>query len=674
MNTLRGDFERLSTLHESLLALDGPARAHALDELGRTDPQAAAELAPLLAATVTVDVEDRIRALASFPEAQPGEFVGPYRLLDVIGEGGFGIVHVAEQTRPVHRLVALKVIKPGMDTRTVLTRFRHEIQALSALDHPGIPAVLDAGETPDHRPFVVMPLVPGASITRFCRDQKLDVRGKVRLVFEACRAIQHAHARGVIHRDLKPDNILVSISEGVPRPAIIDFGLAKALAPLFDGATAVTMADHMVGTPEYMAPEQVDRPGDVDARADVYSMGVILHELLAGSPPFPGAELRAAGREGLRRILTEREPPRPSTLAAVPRELDWICGRCLEKSPDRRYPTIDALAEDLARFLDGRDVAAGPVGGVYRLWRRAVRHRAIVIPAGIALTGIIVAAVIAVTAAVRSAQAAERASTLSRLTREILTSVDPRVAQGRDPELLLMMLDRSLPIFERKDLTPEVECSLRETFALAYRSAGLLPSVIVHARRADDLIVGLEGRDSLRRLPMLEAIFASWKNEINPSPTRPTLEQVHDELLRVAATDPAPGSRRLLDARVRLGRLIPPSIEASRAMLADARARLGDRDPTTVLALRTLAKSLIDHRGEGFNELLTEARRLAIEAMGPDDPLVHEAINLETFAITRFDFSYEKQQASVAFNRLHLADAERVLGWRHPSLSAARLN
>ncbi len=678
MNTLHDDFERLSTLLEPLLALDESARGRALDELRRTDPQAADSLAPLLAASAAasaVDVEDRIRSLAALPDAEPGECIGPYRLLDVIGEGGFGIVHVAEQTRPVHRLVALKVIKPGMDTRTVLTRFRHEIQALSAMDHPCIPAVLDAGETPDHRPYVVMPLVPGASITHFCREQRLDVAGKVRLVLEACRAIQHAHGRGVIHRDLKPDNILVSMSEGVPRPAIIDFGLAKALEPIFDGRTAVTLSDQLVGTPEYMAPEQVDGPTNVDARADVYSMGAILHELLAGSPPFPGAELRAAGRDGLRRILAEREPEPPSRFdPTVPRELDWICGRCLEKAPERRYATIEALAADLERFLGGRDVLAGPVGGTYRLWRRAVRRRAVVIPAAIALTGIVIAAIIAAGSAVKAVEAAERATTLSTLTREILTSVDPRIAQGRDPELLLMMLDRSLPIFERKDLTPDVECSLRETFALAYRSAGLFPSVIVHARRADELITRSEGKDSLRRLPMLEAIFASWKTEVNPAPDRATYEQVHDEILRVASTDRTPGSRALLDARTKLGRMIAPPVEECRELLAEARTRLGDKDPATVLALRTLANSLIRNRGEGFNELLAEARRLAVETKGSDDPLVHEAINLETFALTRFDFSHDKQRASVAFNRAHLADAERVLGWRHASLSAARLN
>ena len=671
----QSDADRLADLFESLLALDGPSRVHALDELARADPQAAAELAPLLATPATVDVEDRIRALAALPEAQPGEFIGPYRLLDVIGEGGFGIVHVAEQIRPVHRVVALKVIKPGMDTKVVLARFRHEIQALSALDHPGIPAVLDAGETPDHRPYVVMPLVPGASITQFCRDQTLDVQGKVRLVLEACRAIQHAHARGVIHRDLKPDNILVSMSEGVPRPAIIDFGLAKALAPLFDGATAVTLADHMVGTPEYMAPEQVDRPGEVDARADVYSMGVILHELLAGSPPFSGAELRAAGREGLRRILTEREPPRPSAFAATPRELDWICGRCLEKSPDRRYPTINALADDLERFLDGRDVTAGPVGGVYRLWRRAVRHRAIVIPAAIALTGIVIAAIIAVAAAVRSAQAAERASTLSRLTREILTSVDPRIAQGRDPELLLMMLDRSLPIFERGDLPLDVECSLHETFALAYRAAAIHPKAVVHARHADRLIIELEGRDSLRRLPMLDQIFMTWNDELNPDPARASQEAVGQEMIRLAELDPVRDGRRLLEVQVTLCRFGVYSLKECRGLLDEAIRNLGERDPTTISMMREVARGVIrDNAVDEGRALYARARQLAVESLGPDDPLVHQAIGPETYALIKPPIDRDEAIATVTFAQSHLDDAQRVLGWRHSSIPIARLN
>ena len=670
----QSDADRLAEILESLLALGEPARERALDELGRTDPQAADTLAPLLAASAA-DVEDRIRALASLPESKAGEHIGPYCLLDVIGEGGFGIVHVAEQTRPVHRLVALKLIKPGMDTKVVLARFRHEIQALSALDHPGIPAVLDAGETPDHRPYVVMPLVPGASITQFCRDQKLDVRGKVRLVLEACRAIQHAHARGVIHRDLKPDNILVSMSEGVPRPAIIDFGLAKALAPLFDGVTAVTMADHMVGTPEYMAPEQVDRPGEVDARADVYSMGVILHELLAGSPPFPGAELRAAGREGLRRILTEREPPKPSIFAATPRELDWICGRCLEKSPDRRYPTINAMAEDLAAFLEGRDVAAGPVGGVYRLWRRAARHRAVVIPATIGLAGIIIAAIVAAGAAVRSAEAAERASTLSRLTREILTSVDPRIAQGRDPELLLMMLDRSLPIFERSDLPLDVECSLRETFALAYRAAAIHPKAIVHARHADRLIIELEGRDSLRRLPMLDQIFMAYNDELNPDPARESQAAIGNEMVRLAELDPVRDGRRLLEVQATLCRFGVYSLTECRGLLDAAIRNLGEQDPTTISMMREVARGVIrDGAVDEGRAMYARARQLALESLGPDDPLVHQAIGPETYALIKPPTDRDEASATVAFAKAHLDDAQRVLGWRHTSIPIARLN
>jgi hypothetical protein len=675
----QSDTDRLAELLESLLALDEPARGRALDELGRTDPEAADTLAPLLAATVAasdVDVEDRIRSLAALPDAEPGECIGPYRLLDVIGEGGFGIVHVAEQTGPVHRLVALKVIKPGMDTKTVLTRFRHEIQALSAMDHPCIPAVLDAGETPDHRPYVVMPLVPGASITHFCREQRLDVPGKVRLVLEACRAIQHAHGRGVIHRDLKPDNILVSTSEGVPRPAIIDFGLAKALEPIFDGRTAVTLSDQLVGTPEYMAPEQVDGPTNVDARADVYSMGVILHELLAGSPPFPGAELRAAGRDGLRRILTEREPEPPSRFdPTVPRELDWICGKCLEKAPERRYPTINAMAEDLAAFLEGRDVAAGPVGGAYRLWRRAARHRAVVIPATIGLAGIIIAAIVAAGAAVRSAEAAERASTLSRLTREILTSVDPRIAQGRDPELLLMMLDRSLPIFERSDLPLDVECSLRETFALAYRAAAIHPKAIVHARHADRLIAELEGRDSLRRLPMLEQIYIAWHDEADPASDRETRDQVRDELLRVAKLDPSPDGRGLLELKVTLARSNEYTIEQCRVLLEDATRIFGERDPRTIAMMRELARALTrtDAVAES-RELYALARRLALETFGPDDPLVHQSIGPETFALIKPPTDHDEASATVTFAEAHLDDAQRVLGWRHSSIPIARLN
>ena len=665
--------DRLAELLERLRGLDDAPRGVMLDGLRRDDPDIAADLEMLLAAT-PASIEEQIRGLATSLGGDAQERIGPYRILGVIGEGGFGIVHIAEQVEPVHRIVALKVIKPGMDTREVLTRFRHEVQALGAMDHPSIPAVLDAGETPDHRPFVVMPLIPGSSITQYCLEQKLDVNGRVRLLLEACRAIQHAHSRGVIHRDLKPDNILVSQSEGVARPAIIDFGLAKALAPLFDGRTAVTLSGQVVGTPEYMAPEQAEGPVDVDVRADVYSLGAILFELLAGRPPFTAAELRAAGQTGMRRILAEQDPPPPSRFATLPRELDWICARCLEKAPERRYPTADALASDLERFLEGREVVAGPVGGAYRLWRRVVRHRAVVIPAAVALGALIIAAFIAVAFALRANAAAAREATVSRLTREILTGVNPRVAQGRDPELLIMMLDKARRVFDDPKLTPAAECELRETFALAYYAVAAYPNIPEHSRRADDLIIELEGRDSLRRIPMLEATFWAWRDEPNPAPNRPTREDLMAEILRLASLDDKPDSTLLLEKKIIFARSQFYSLPECRELLDELTRRLGTTDRRTISMMREVARMMVHAGVDGFIDLYAEARRLALETFGPDDPLVHEAIGAETYALIKPPFGLDKCRATTAFGDAHLADAERVLGWRHPGVATGRLN
>jgi len=294
-------------------------------------------------------------------------------------------------------------------------------------------------------------------------------------MLDVCGGIQHAHARGVIHRDLKPDNILVSMADGSPRPGIIDFGLAKALAAPIIGNTAFTLDGQMLGTPEYMSPEQANASPDIDVRTDVYSLGCILYEVLTGRPPFTSEELRAGGREGMARILTEREPSPPSRVGGMPlaSELDWITLKCLEKSPDRRYATVDALAADLGRFRRGERVEAGPPARLYRLSRWVARRRAVVAAGVLAVAGLIAGLVVALVYAAESRQSAVEAAQVSRITREILTSVNPQVAQGRDPELLLMMLKQSESVFKQA-LSPKVECELHETFALAYRNAGRL--------------------------------------------------------------------------------------------------------------------------------------------------------------------------------------------------------
>jgi serine/threonine protein kinase len=314
-----------------------------------------------------------------FPTAsdQPGATFGPYRLVQWIGEGGFGVVWRARQAEPLMREVALKVIKPGMDTRQVLARFKAERQALAMMDHPGIAKVFDAGSTPNGRPYFVMELVDGIPITLYCQRHRLETPLRLRLFMEVCGAVQHAHQKGIIHRDLKPSNVLVSEQDGEPVPKIIDFGIAKATEAELAERTDFTRLEQFLGTPAYMSPEQATLGvQDIDTRSDLYSLGVLLYELLTARPPFDVKELTKVGYDEMRRVIIEVDPPKPSTRLRtlgseerdelvschrckpeklnrmVSGDLDWIVMKALEKDRDRRYETVNALAMDLARFLD----------------------------------------------------------------------------------------------------------------------------------------------------------------------------------------------------------------------------------------------------------------------------------------------------------------------------------
>ena len=347
---------------------------------------------------------------------KPGTRIGPYKLCEQIGVGGFGIVYLAEQKEPVSRKVALKIIKPGMDTRDVIARFGAERQALAVMDHPNIARVFDAGATATGRPYFVMELVKGRTITEYCDEQKLSTRERLQLFIDVCRAVQHAHQKGIIHRDIKPSNVMVTVSDGKPIPKVIDFGVSKALRHNLVEDTIYTADGQMVGTPLYMAPEQAAMStNDVDIRSDVYSLGVLLYELLTGTTLFDKETLKHVGFDELRRIIREDEPPRPSsrvstlnadTLSMVsdkrkidPRrlgqtlrgELDWIVMKALEKDRDRRYESANAFANDVGRFLNDEAVQAKPSSSWYRLKKVARRNKARLAAASVMLLAVMVA-------------------------------------------------------------------------------------------------------------------------------------------------------------------------------------------------------------------------------------------------------------------------------------------
>jgi serine/threonine protein kinase/WD40 repeat protein len=356
---------------------------------------------------------DEIAAAGAVVAEKPGDTIGRYKLLQQIGEGGCGVVYMAEQEEPVRRRVALKVIKLGMDTRSVIGRFEAERQALARMDHPNIARVFDAGATGSGRPYFVMELVRGVKITDFCDENQLALPERLELFVQVCRAVQHAHQKGIIHRDLKPSNILVTVNDGVAVPKVIDFGIAKATEGRLTDRTVFTAFEQFIGTPAYMSPEQaVMTSADVDTRSDIYSLGVLLYELLTGRPPFSQAELMESGVEEMRRTIREREPAKPSTrlstmgaadLVPIARsrkaeppglihlvrgDLDWIVMKCLEKERARRYETANGLAMDVKRFLASEPILARPPSRVYRFRKMVARNRvtaAAVFSVGLAL-------------------------------------------------------------------------------------------------------------------------------------------------------------------------------------------------------------------------------------------------------------------------------------------------
>ncbi len=426
-----GEHSRIKTIFGEALDRQGPERAAYLEKACAGDPEMRRHIDDLLAAAEKADpfLSEPTVDAPSIPEpplAQPplpaplssaavarpprpgsgapateaaGTRIGPYKLLQLIGEGGFGSVFMAEQEHPVRRRVALKIIKLGMDTRAVVARFEQERQALAIMDHPSIAKVFDAGTTETGRPYFVMELVKGDPITAYCDAGKLSPGERLELFAQVCHAVQHAHTKGIIHRDIKPSNVMVTVVDGRPVPKVIDFGIAKATSARLTEKTVFTEFRQLIGTPEYMSPEQAGMSGvDIDTRSDVYSLGVLLYELLVGVTPFDARRLRSAAWGELQRMIREEEPAKPSTRLSTMKEtiasvaahrrteparlsrlvrgdLDWIVMKCLEKNRARRYETASGLAADVGRHLAGEAVLAAPPGAAYKVGKFVRRHR-----------------------------------------------------------------------------------------------------------------------------------------------------------------------------------------------------------------------------------------------------------------------------------------------------------
>jgi serine/threonine protein kinase/tetratricopeptide (TPR) repeat protein len=608
------------------------------------------------------------------PTELPGTVIaGRYKLLEEIGEGGMGTVWVAEQTAPVRRKVALKLVKPGLDSRSVLARFEAERQALALMDHPNIAKVLDGGLTDAGRPFFAMEYVKGVPITEYCDATRLSVTERLQLFVQVCQAVQHAHQKGIIHRDLKPSNILVAPYDDRPVPKVIDFGLAKAMHQSLTERTLHTAHETVLGTPLYMSPEQAQLNNlDVDTRSDIYSLGVLLYELLTGTTPVEKRRFKEAAWDEVRRIIREEEPPRPSkrlsttrtlpSLAAcrhteparltklVRGELDWIVMKALEKDRSRRYETANGFAMDIQRYLAGEPVLAVPPSTGYRLRKLARKYRA-------ALTVTAAFAVLLVVGTVVSAGLAVRATTAERLARDRLTEVEAAHVQTEHAlkgseqareqaqavnQLLMSVFRKASPFQNERPLTvpqllSQAEASLHSDATLSPGTRASLLAAIgetyeslgsyrdeVRAFEAVRLLrqkhLGPDHADTLKSMHHLAGAYRLAGQFLNAVP-------LHEEALRRRQATLGPEHPDTLDSMNELARAyrdvgrLTEALPLFKEALRVRRAKLGPDSHDAMLSVTTLATAYEDAgQFEESVQLFEEALRVRLAKLGPDDP------------------------------------------------------
>jgi len=587
--------------------------------------------------------------------------IGPYRLLRALGEGGMGEVWLAEQKQPIKRTVALKVIKAGMDTKTVVARFEAERQALALMDHPNIAHVYDAGSTAEGRPYFVMEYVPGLPITEYCDKHMLTMKERLELLMQVCDGVQHAHQKAIIHRDLKPSNVLVVEQDEKAVPKIIDFGLAKATAQRLTDKTMFTELGVMLGTPEYMSPEQADqREQNIDTRTDVYSLGVILYELLVGVLPFEAKVLRAAGLDAILRIIREEEPPKPSTKirsmgdgsaqAAEKRgeeprsfarhvqgELDWITMKALEKDRTRRYSTPSELSADISRYLRSEPVLAGPATTSYRIRKYATRHRVVLgIAAGLLL--LTIAFVITQTVElhriklerdratrerVRATRERDRADRITQFMTQMFKVSDPSEKRGNSITAREILDKASADIDTGLTKDPGLQAQMMQIMAEVYDNLGLYPRARVLQQQSTDILrhlLGPEHSDTIRSMTQLASFLEEEGNWIEAEKLLREALDIRRRVLGPEHPDTIDSMNNLLD-NLHGQERYPEAEKLARQILDIQRRVLGSDALGTRNAMTRLADMLeLEGQHVEAEKLDRQVLDIARRVLGPENP------------------------------------------------------
>ncbi len=634
-------------------------------------------------------------------ELRPGDRVGHYLIRQRLGEGGFAVVYCAEQSEPIRRQVALKIIKLGMDTTQVIARFEAERQALAMMDHPHVARVFDAGATETGRPYFVMELVPGTPITAYCDKHRVDINGRLDLFIQVCDAVQHAHQKGIIHRDLKPSNVLVADKEDIPVVKVIDFGVAKAISHRLTEKTIFTTAGQLIGTPEYMSPEQAEMTAEnIDTRSDIYSMGVLLYELLVGTLPYHPTSLRHAAFNEIQRIIREDEPPKPSHRLsslgdqssdcaahrrADPRslvrelrgDLDWITMKALDKERTRRYATASELAADIRRHLEHQPVEARPPSVAYRARKFVRRHQVGTAAAAFVALALILGIAGTTAGLVRAKRAeaatqreAEIAVAINGFLQKMLSSVDPDRGQ-RDMKVTEVLGRAASEAGSAFGDQPEVEAAVRETLGNTYWGLGRLEDAETQLALAIEIRKGVLGRDHLRTLEAQNSLGVVLRYLGKFEGAEALYDRTLAALRRTRGNEHPATLHCMNNFAVlfkSMGRLRDAE-RLHREVLEIRRRVLGNEHEDTASSMTNLAGTLGSlNELEEAEQLAREALQIRRRVLGPDHPRTLQSMHNLAIVLQKTGRLAEAEQVHART----LEAAVRVFGAVHPHTLASK--